>query len=211
MDVLVRAYWKPVYAHVRRRWNRSPEQAQDLTQGFFARAFEKQFFATYDPGKALFRTFLKTCLDRFVMEQSRDEHRLKRGGSALRLHLDFDAAEGELQRLGMPADTEVDRCFDDAWMRHLLSSAVERLRVQCEAKDKKVWFDLFERYSLDEGSKPTYAELAASFGISAAQVTNHLAAARREFRAIVLDELRELTSTEEEFRSEARALLGVEP
>src|SRR5579859_2762984 len=67
-DALVRAYWKPVYAHLRLRWRHGPDDARDLTQGFFARAFEKGFFADYDPSKALFRTFVKTCLDRFAAD-----------------------------------------------------------------------------------------------------------------------------------------------
>src|SRR5882672_2039664 len=64
--ILVNAYWKPVYKNIRVKWRKSNEEAKDLTQGFFATAFEKKFFTTYDPHKARFRTFLRTCLDRFV-------------------------------------------------------------------------------------------------------------------------------------------------
>ena len=74
-----------------------------------------------------------------------------------------------------------------------------------------IQFQLFERYDLDEADpKPSYGQLAEEFGLATTDVTNYLAFARREFRRCVLDQLREMTATEEEFRREAQALLGVE-
>ena len=60
-QALVAAYWKPVYKTIRLGWKRSNEDAKDLTQGFFARAMEKDFFTSYDPARARFRTFLRVC------------------------------------------------------------------------------------------------------------------------------------------------------
>ena len=209
-DVLVRAYWKPVYAHVRTKWRRTPDQAQDLTQGFFARAFEKRFFADYDPGKALFRTYLRVCLDRFVMTEQRDASREKRGSGALHLSLDFPSAENELRTLGVLGSTDTERCFDQAWTRHLLSVGVDLLEQTCDEKHKGVAFRVFDRYVLS-GETRSYEDLASELAIPVTQVTNHLAWARREFRRIVLEELKEITASDEEFRSEARGLLGVDP
>jgi DNA-directed RNA polymerase specialized sigma24 family protein len=209
-DVLVRAYWKPVYAHVRTKWNRAPDQAQDLTQGFFAHAFEKRYFSDYDPAKARFRTYLRTCLDRFVMTEQRDARREKRGSGAPHLSLDFPSAENELRSLGVLGSTDTERCFDDAWTRHLLSVGLDQLKRTCSEKDKEVAFQVFDRYVLS-GEPRSYADLASELAIPVTQVTNHLAWARREFRRIVLEQLREITASDEEFRSEARALLGVDP
>jgi hypothetical protein len=74
-------------------------------------------------------------------------------------------------------------------------------------------FEVFARYDLadETAERPTYAALAAELGITAATVTNHLAAMRRQFRQIVLDRLRELTSSDEEFDAEAQRLLGGRP
>lgn len=212
-DFVVRAYWKPVYTHVRLRWRRSPEEARDLTQGFFSRALEKATFASYDPAKALFRTFVKMCVDRYVMEAARDAGRQKRGGVAEHLRLDFDLAEHELQQLG-PGAGGVDACFDAAWTRALLGDAVEALEKLCADKGKSVQLTVFRRYVLDapdDGARPSYASLAGELGISVSDVTNYLSWTRREFRRLVLETLRELTVGEEEFRAEARALLGAEP
>ena len=214
-DILVRAYWKPVYAHVRVKWNRSTDDARDLTQGFFARAFEKRYFADYDPAKALFRTYLKTCLDRFVMEAARGERREKRGGGAVRLSLDFDVAEDELRRLGPRNPEDVDACFDAEWTRSLLAAAVDALEVVCTEKGKEAYFAVFRRYVLDgDGAasdgkaRPSYAAVAAELGLTASDVTNYLSWARREFRRVILEKLREITATEDELRAEARALIG---
>src|SRR4026207_1090590 len=65
-DALVTAYWKPVFKYGRLKWHASPDDAADPPQGFFLRAFEKEFFAGFDPSRARFRTYLRTCLDGFV-------------------------------------------------------------------------------------------------------------------------------------------------
>ncbi len=209
-DVLVRAYFKPVYKYIRVRWRKPPEEARDLTQGLFARAFERRYFADFDPTQARFRTYLKTCLDRFVIAEGRAEGRLKRGGDTIRVSLDFDVAEDELERLGSHPE-DVDAYFEREWMRALFGASVDALRQRCEAEDKALYFTVFERYVLSKDDpKPTYAELAASLGLATHDVTNYLAWGRRAFRQSVLDRLRELTANEEEFRAEARLVLGVE-
>ena len=73
-------------------------------------------------------------------------------------------------------------------------------------------FDVFERYDLDRDEKTlTYAELGRELGLPVTQVTNHLSAMRRELRRHLLDTLRELCGSEDEFRQEARLVLGREP
>jgi hypothetical protein len=71
---------------------------------------------------------------------------------------------------------------------------------------------VFERYVLDDdpGGRPSYAAVSAELGLKVTDVTNYLAWSRREFRRLLLEKLREITATEEEFRAEARAVLGIE-
>ena len=68
-SLLAAWYWKPVYKYLRVRWNASSEDAEDLTQGFFARAFEKGLLERYDLSRARFRTYLRTCLDSYVANE----------------------------------------------------------------------------------------------------------------------------------------------
>lgn len=215
-DVLVRAYWKPVYKHLRLKWHRPSSDAGDLTQGFFAQAFERRWFVSYDRDRALFRTYLKSCLDRYVGTALRDERRKKRGGDAIRVSLDFEFAEAELARTGPANASSVDAIFDAEWTRSLFATAVEELEALCTAQGKERYALVFRRYVLEADgasaeSRLSYAELAREVGASVSEVTNYLAWTRREFRRLVLETLREITATEEEWRSEARAVLGVEP
>ncbi|HSB10344.1 MAG TPA: sigma-70 family RNA polymerase sigma factor [Blastocatellia bacterium] len=212
-ESLIAAYWMPVYKYTRLKWNKPSEDAKDLTQGFFAEAMEKRFFDRYDPSKAKFRTFLRTCLDGFIANENKAASRIKRGGNATILSLDFDGAESQLMSAAQPAANAIDEFFDREWARSVLSLALERFRAQMTESGKVVHLRLFERYVLeeDEQLRPSYKALADEFKISTSDVTNYLAYSRREFRRIVLEKLRELTATDDEFRRETRALLGVEP
>ena len=219
-DLLVRAYFRPVYAHVRLKWRRDAEDARDVTQGFFARAFEKSHFGSYDPSRARFRTYLRASLDNYVAELARDASRQKRGGGALRLSLDFDVVEEELSRSGALDDARrasaADACFDQEWTRNLFSAALSALEAACAEQGKQVYLDVFRRYVLepelaDTGARPSYAEVAAACGIAVTDVTNYLSWTRRALRERVLEQLREITASDEEFREEARAVLGFEP
>jgi hypothetical protein len=208
-DTLVTAYWKPVFKYVRLKWRASPDEAADLTQGFFLRAFEKDFFGAFDARQARFRTYLRTCLDGFVANARKADGRLKRGGHLQIIPLDIDAAERELQRQPRSAIDDVDACFHREWLRTLFATAVARLREECAARDRARRFTIFERYDLadDEGSRPTYAELARSLNLATTDVTNELAAARRDFRRLVLDILREQSVSDDELHADARALM----
>jgi len=217
LDVLLAAYWKPVYKYIRLRWTKSSEDAQDLTQDFFARLVEKNLLEAYDPARARLRTFLRACVDHLVVNQDRDARRQKRGDGALHLSLDFPAAEGELRRLDPAVPPEIDEFFEREWARSVFSAGVERLRAELGSCGKSVYFRIFERYDLEDAldggpdRRPSYQYLAREFGLTPATVTNYLAHARREFRRIVLDFLRETAASDEEFRREARSLLGARP
>jgi len=207
-DVLITAYWNPVFKYLRLKWHATPDEAADLTQAFFLRAFEKDFFASFDPGKARFRTYLRTCLDRFVSNRRQSDRRLKRGGAVEIVSLDFDAAEAELRQHAGNAVHDFDAWFHREWLRGLFSAAVDRLRAECRAAGKATRYAVFERYDLGDeaGTRPTYAGIARALGLTATDVTNELFTARRELRRIVLEVLRERCVSEEEFESEKRAL-----
>ncbi len=210
LDAITTAYWKPVYKYLRLRWNLDSPDAQDLTQEFFARLIEKDFLGAYDASKGRLRTFLRSCADRLFLKQARDAQRAKRGGDDSIVHLDFDEAERELTHTAFNSSGSMDEYFEREWVRSLFTVALERLRDRCARSGKMVYFHLFERYDLadDQGSRLSYTQMATEFDLSVTDVTNYLAWARRQFRQCVLDQLRDMTATEEEFQSEVRGLLG---
>ena len=218
LETIIAAYWKPLYKYIRIRWGKSNEDAKDLTQSFFASLIEKKYLDDFDPSKARLRTFLRVCVDHFSANEVKAAKRLKRGGGAEHLSLDFTAAESELAQAQLSVNASVsparaDEFLELEYLRSLFGLAVQELRSFCENKDKKMHFRLFELYDLEDtkARRPSYADLAAQFGIAVTDVTNHLAYTRREFRRIAMAKLREMTASEDEYRREARALLGVKP
>jgi RNA polymerase sigma factor (sigma-70 family) len=210
-DDLVRAYWKPVYKYLRLRWRVDAEAAADWTQEFFTRAMGKEFFASFDPARARFRTFLRVCLDGFAGNERTAERWLKRGGGAAPLSLDFASAESELAGVEPPAADQPDDVFHREWVRSLFEQAIADLERTCAADGKATHFRLFRRYDLeaqDRGERLTYADLGREFDVPVTQVTNWLHATRNLLRQLLLARLRALCSDDAEFRDEARTLFG---
>ena len=210
MATIIDAYWKPVYKYLRVKWSLAPEEAADLTQEFFTSALEKEVIEKYEPARARFRTYLRLCLDGFASNARKAERRLKRGGGVTLVPLDFESAEGEIITREPAVDADVDELFYREWVRALLDRAVADLKRSADEAGRPAMFEVFARYDLadDSESRPTYAEIGRQLGLTPATVTNHLAAMRRQFRGLVLDRLRELTSSEEEWEAEATRLLG---
>lgn len=207
---IIEAYWKPAYKHLRMKWSLNPDEAADLTQDFFTTTLEKEVVERYDPARARFRTYLRLCLDGFASNARKAERRQKRGGEVTLVPLDFQTAEGEMARHEGSVDADVDDLFYHEWVRALFERSVADLKQYAEQAGRPVMFEVFTRYDLadDNAGRPTYAGLARELGLTAATVTNQLAAMRRQFRQIVLTRLRELTSSDEEFEAEAARLLG---
>jgi RNA polymerase sigma factor (sigma-70 family) len=213
LESLCAAYWKPIYKYIRLRWNRPADEAQDLTQGFFVEVLERPLLERFEPKKGRLRTYLRVCVDSFVSNEDKAGRRKKRGGNVPHVALDFAAAEEELDGAVMdpaaiPSPESLEEFFEREWLRSLFSLAVEELRKFCVARDRERSFRMFEAYDLEGHDKISYDQLAKEYAISVSDVTNALARARREFRRIALQRLRELCGSEEEFQREARAAFG---
>ena len=213
LEALCAAYWKPIYKYIRLRWNRPPDAAQDLTQGFFVEVLERELLGKFDAKKSRLRTYLRVCVDSFVMNEDKAGRRQKRGGNVPHVALDFSGAEEELGAAAVdPAKIaspeSLEDFFEKEWVRSLFALAVEDLRALCTARDRARTFRLFEAYDLEGNEKISYEQLSTEYAISVTDVTNALAWARREFRSIALQRLRELCGSEDEFQREARAAFG---
>jgi DNA-directed RNA polymerase specialized sigma24 family protein len=209
LGAIVAAYWKPVYKYLRLSWRAEREDAEDLTQGFFAHALEHGTLARYDASRSRFRSFVRVCLDGFVSNERKAERRLKRGGGHVLVPLDFPGAEREVAAHPAPLGLDPEELFAREWRRAFFAAAVDALRERCEQVGKPVHFAIFAAYDLPgDDERPTYAALAAAHGIPVTQVTNWLAWTRRELRGMVLARLRELSGSDEEYRESVRELLG---
>jgi DNA-directed RNA polymerase specialized sigma24 family protein len=205
-DVVVRAYRAPIIAVLQRRFGLDLADAEDLAHDFLMQALTKEWLQRYDPHRARFRTFLRSCLAAYASTAHEAAGRRKRGGGAVHVPLDDVTAT-------VPADSALDDLFDREWVRSVLAMALDALRAECMAAGRSSTWEVFVAREVDGaglGTPPSYAELAHRLDLPVTQVTNFLAWARPRFRNHVLDAVRALTGTDEEFRAEARALLGVE-
>jgi RNA polymerase sigma factor (sigma-70 family) len=206
LATLSSVYWRPVYSYLRLRWRRPHEEAADLAQDFFAELVDKDLLSRFDPSRARLRTYLRVCIDGLVSNSDKAASRQKRGGGAAVLHFDFEDAREEVERVTGTVES-AESLFEKEWARGIFATALQRLRDACAEAGKAGHYALLEQYDLED-ARPTYAELAQRFGIAVTDVTNRLFRVRRQLRLVVLEVLRELTASEEEFLEEARALLG---
>ena len=210
---IIDAYWKPAYKYLRLKWLLSPDEAAQLTQEFFATVLERAMIANYDPARTRFRTYVRLCLDGFASQAHMRERGAMRGGGDEIVSLDFISAEGEVRRHGVRLNVDDDELFYREWADALRERSLLDLKRHVDAAGQSVKFDVFARYDLidDVATRPTYAEIARALDVTPATVTNHLAAMRRQYRSILLERLRELTSSDEEWEAEAAELLNDRP
>ena len=204
MTRLCESYWYPLYAFLRRRGH-SADDAQDLTQAFFARLLEKRALRLADPARGLFRTFLLTAVKNFAANEWQRQMAQKRGGRSATVSLDFETAEGRFQR--EPATDETpEKVFDRVWALTLLERALGQLRAEYVERGKGTQFERLAPYLTGDQRQPGYADTGAALGMSEGAVKVAVHRMRQEFREVLRDEIAQTVSTDEEMEDELRHL-----
>jgi DNA-directed RNA polymerase specialized sigma24 family protein len=139
LERLCSAYWYPLYAFVRRRGFRH-EEAQDLTQAFFAHLLRKDFLDGVGPEKGRFRSFLLACLKHFLVDEWEKARTAKRGGGRPALPLDMEKAE-ERYQLEARVEADPESLFERRWALDLLERALARLRHEAAYSGRRALFD----------------------------------------------------------------------
>src|SRR6185503_34908 len=128
LETLCRTYWYPLYAYVRRQGH-APEDAEDLTQAFFARLLEKKYVANARRERGRFRTFLLAALTHFLADEWDKARRLKRGGG--REIISFDAASAEERYRLEPVDQlDAAKLYERRWVTTLFDQVLARLEQE---------------------------------------------------------------------------------
>lgn len=206
LERLCRTYWKPLYAYVRRQGH-SPQDAQDLTQEFFARLLEKKYLAIASKERGRFRSFLLKSLKHFLINDWVRSNARKRGGGQATLTLDSCAAErsyDEQQARAMNADS----LYEKRWAMALLEGAMERLGAAYTAAGKGVLFEQLKPLLLAEGSGQAYQRLAGPLGLSEGAVKVAVHRLRRRFGEEVRTEVARTVSNPTEVDEELRCLMS---
>lgn len=207
LETLCGAYWYPLYVYVR-RGGFSPEDAQDLTQSFFASLLEKQIHGAADPGRGKFRTFLLTAMKNFLAKAVRKSHAQKRGGGAEHLSLQLQDAEGRY--LNEPShDASPDKLFERTWANALLERALSSLRKEYEARGEMDRFDAMSAHLVQPETGQSYAGLAEELGMTEGSVKTAMHRLRRRYRDVYRREVEDLVDGPDQVDDEIRHLLSV--
>jgi RNA polymerase sigma factor (sigma-70 family) len=204
LTTLCETYWYPLYAFLRGRGN-TVEDAQDLTQAFFARVLEKHALQQADPARGRFRSFLLTSLKNFAANEHDREITKKRGGGVPTVSLEFETAEGRFQ-LEPPSDETPERIFNRRWALTLLDRVLSRLQAEMVAAGRGAHFDRLKTYLTANEPQLSYAQTAGELGMSEGAVKVAVHRLRRQFRDLLRDEIADTVSSPEEIEDELRHL-----
>ncbi len=206
LETLCRTYWYPLYAYVRHQ-GESKEDAEDLTQAFFARFLEKNYLEGLRSEKGRFRAFLLAALKHFLANEWDKSRRQKRGGGVTPFALDGQNADTRYHV--EPADRlSPDKLYDRAWAVTLLERVITRLRDESTAEGKAKLFDQLKPFLTVGKSAIPYAQAAAGLGLSEGAVRVAVHRLRRRYRELLRAEIAQTLADPAQVEEELRALFS---
>ena len=203
LEELCRAYWYPLYAFVRNR-GYSPTDAEDLTQSFFARLIETRGFASAEPERGRFRSYLLGALKHFLAHDWENKKARKRGGDVT--FLELDSLQPEARYAVEPAYCDdPDAEFNRQWAQQSIARAIETLRARFAAKGKGEFFEALKG-SLT-GEEPPRSESAERLGMTEDAVKVAVHRLRKDFRQLLRGEIAKTVADSSDIDEEMRHLV----
>jgi RNA polymerase sigma-70 factor (ECF subfamily) len=203
---LCQTYWYPLYAYVRRQGHQ-PDDAQDLTQEFFARLLEKHYLQSADPERGRFRSFLLTAFKRFLSKERERARSKRRGGGMKLLPLDFEAGERRYS-LEPAHDATAEKIYEQRWALTLLDRVFARLRDEFDQAGKQRVFNYLKVYLTGGTGTPSYQEAAVELGMTEGAVRVAAHRLRRRYRDLVREEIAQTVAGPEDVDEELRHLFA---
>ncbi len=203
---LCRTYWFPLYAYVR-RCGYAKEDAEDLTQTFFARFLAKNYLEGLSAERGRFRAFLLASLKHFLANEWDKSQRQKRGGGMTPLSLDWQTADSQFQIAGT-AEPSPEQAFDREWALALLACVIERLRAECAAENHDRLFAVLKPFLTVGKSAIPYPQAAAELGLSEGAARTAVHRLRRRYREVLRDEIAQTLSDPANVAEEMQALFS---
>jgi RNA polymerase sigma-70 factor (ECF subfamily) len=203
---LCRIYWYPLYAYIRRR-GQTPEEAQDLTQGFFLHLLEHKTLGRVDPLKGKFRSFLLGSLQNYLSTEADRARSLKRGGKVEFVPLEMQAAEDRYRH--EPAhQLSAEKIFEARWALTLLEHALTVLGRQYAVRHKEAVFETLKSFVGIGASGPeaSYEAAGQKLGVGVGTVKTLIHRLRKQYMAVVREEVGRTVSDPGEIEEELRAL-----
>jgi RNA polymerase sigma factor (sigma-70 family) len=207
LEQLCRAYWPPVFAHLRMK-GYALHHAQDLTQEFFSRLLSGKGFAGVAPEKGRFRNFLLASLKHFLINEWKRERTQKRGGGVSFVELN-DMDSNMLSAYESHSGENQEQAYDKRWALTLLTRARARMRTEYEAADQLDRHEALKGYLADGEEPSSYAETAEKLCISEAAVKSAIYKIRQRFGQIIRAEIARTVPSDEDVEDELRYLISV--
>ncbi|HJX82119.1 MAG TPA: sigma-70 family RNA polymerase sigma factor [Candidatus Udaeobacter sp.] len=207
LEKLCRTYWWPLYGFVRRH-GYSPEEAQDLTQGFFALLLERKDFDAVRREKGRLRSYLLASLKNFLGKAHRRAMTVKRGEGRALVPLDELLAR---ERADLePADTlTADRIFERRWALMLLEQVLTRLEIEYRSAVNAKLFDCLKEFLSDEPGRRSQADVAAELGMTENAVKQAFHRMRQRYRQLLHDEIAQTVAVPGDVEDELRHFISV--
>lgn len=207
LDMLCRSYWYSIYVFVRRQGH-NPQDAEDLTQAFFAQLLRKDFLRGVGPEKGRFRSFLLACLKHFLRDEWKKACAAKRGGQGTQTLLDLGAAE-ERYQLEAPSDASPESLYERRWALDLLDRVLARQRQEAVALGRDTLFDELQSCLLGERPTETYGQLGTRLGMSETAVKVAVHRLRQRYRELLREEIAHTVTHPEDVDEELRYLYAI--
>lgn len=207
LETLCQKYWQPLYSYVRRR-GYSAEDAQDLTQEFFARLVQHNRIARADQERGKFRAFLLGSMKHFLADEWDKAHAQKRGGGVQPLPFEFECGENVYVR--EPADlTTPEQIYERRWALTLLDHVLTCLREEYVRQDKAELFAALSDCLVGERTDQPYARLGEQLGLGESGVKSAVHRLRKRYRQLLRNEIANTVASSSEVDDELRHLLSV--
>lgn len=203
---LCQRYWPPIYAFIRKK-GYSLEDAQDLTQEFFARFISKDYLRAADASKGRFRTLLLTAVSRFLVNEYERSQTQKRGGD--KVHLSLEECLGEEKCWNEPAVTDTpESLYQRCWAETLLNTVLARLRSEMASSGAVDRFEILKPFLSGDTDLPTAAEVSAKLGVSQSTVYSLVHRFRQRYGQLLREEISQTVTSPAEIQDELRHLLS---
>jgi RNA polymerase sigma factor (sigma-70 family) len=207
LEKLCRTYWRPIYGFVRRQ-GVQPEEAKDLTQGFFALLLERHDLETVRKEKGRLRSYLLTSLKHFLTNERNRAMAIKRGEGQRLIPLE-DLREREHAGFE-PSDTlAADQIYERRWALSVLDQVLTRLRDEYRALGNIKLFDRLQKSLTDEPDRASPAETAREFGMTESAVRQAAYRLRRRYRQVLREEIAHTVMALGDIEDELRHLVTV--
>ncbi|MCY2996348.1 MAG: sigma-70 family RNA polymerase sigma factor [Planctomycetota bacterium] len=207
LAALCERYWYPLYAYVRRRVV-DVNEAQDLTQEFFAWLLEKNALVHASRERGRFRSFLLTAVKNFLANQWDRTKARKRGGGIQRLSLDLDCGESRLH-LEPSHDLTPERLFERQWVMTLLDLVMRRLLNEYESSGKADQFERLKGAMTGDRDRLPYAAVAAELGMSEEAARQAASRLRKRYRELLREEVAQTLAEPGDVDDEIRSFFEV--